>query len=109
MNLFRIVVVALMVLVLTAGTGFAKTTGFYLGGSVGSGTLELPDGEKFTSENVGYKLFAGYRLGLLAVEGGYVDFGSMKNGVPVDAATTGWDLFGVLNLGLGPVDLFGSG
>jgi len=108
MTIIRITAITILVLLLAAGTGFAKTKGFYLGGSVGQGTLDLYTGENFTSENAGYKVFGGYRFGLIGIEGGYADFGDMGNGGLVDAKTTGWDAFGVLNIALGPLDFFGK-
>lgn len=108
MKMIRVTAITILVLLLAAGTGFAKTKGFYLGGSIGQGTLDLYTGENFTTETAGYKVFGGYRFGLIGIEGGYNDFGKMENGGLVDAKTTGWDAFGVLNVALGPIDLFGK-
>ena len=57
----------------------AHAKGFYLGGSVGSGSADF--GQTGTTrinfDNVGYKLFAGYgAMRFLAFEVGYTDFGS---------------------------------
>jgi len=108
MKVLKIAVITAVVLFMAAGTGFAKTTGFYLGGSVGQGKVDVTNGPELTTDNVGYKVFGGYRFGLIGIEGGYVDFGNMANGVPTDAKTTGWDAFGVLTLALGPIDFFGK-
>lgn len=108
MKVLKVAVITAVVLLMAAGTGFAKTKGFYLGGSVGQGKVDITNGPSLTTDNVGYKIFGGYRFGLIGVEGSYVDFGNMTNGIPVDANTTAWDVFGVLNIALGPVDLFGK-
>ena len=109
MKIIRITAITMLVLLLAAGTGFAKTQGFYLGGSLGQGKVDFTDGPEFDTDNAGYKFFGGYRFGLLGVEGGYVDFGNMTAArTSVDANATAWDVFGVLNIALGPVDLFGK-
>ncbi len=84
-----------------------KDRGFYFGGSVGSANVSA-DNIDFDENDFAWKAFAGYQLiQLLAVEGGYVDFGSpSSSGIKVDA--NGWDAFGVVGLPLGPFRLFGK-
>ena len=98
----------------------AKKNGFYLGAGVGVSTINASDIDDdlgdigFSDSETGYKIFAGYRfLQFFAVEGSYVDFGSMSDAfdseigeVGFDIAVTGWDLFAVGILPIGPVDLF---
>jgi len=106
---FRVAVITAVVLLMAAGTGFAKTKGFYLGGSLGQGKVDFSEGPEFSTDNAGYKFFGGYRFGLIGVEASYVDFGNMTTGgSSVEANATAWDAFGVLTLGLGPIDLFGK-
>ena len=82
--------------------------GFYIGGSVGNadvsgGTLS----SDFKGDDTGYKIFGGFKFTIFAIEGGYVDFGKAESsGNTVE--TTAFDLFGLVNIGLGPIDLFGK-
>lgn len=86
-------------------------TGLYFGGSIGNATFDgsAPGtGVSFDDSDTAYKLYAGFRIiSLLAIEGGYVDFGAPSVGVQ-QVDLTGWDLFGVANLPIGPVNLFGK-
>ena len=113
-GIIRILALATLMLVLVAVPAAAesasKTTGPYIGGSVGGSFIEgtVSDIDTFNSEDVGYKLFAGYRWQLLGIEGGYVDFGDMSGtilGDPADLKLTGWDLTGVLFIPIGPLDI----
>ncbi|MBN2161507.1 MAG: outer membrane beta-barrel protein [Pontiellaceae bacterium] len=91
---------------------------FYLGGSVGSAQINESDDIAdfdFDTDGLGYKIFAGYNLGLgsgfdFAVEGSYVDFGrnTSSGAAYQDVECTAWDLFGVGKLDLGPIELFGK-
>jgi hypothetical protein len=95
-------------------------SGPYIGGSVGSVTIqaEVPDenlGEvfEFDENDFAWKAFGGYNFDLavvdLAIEGGYVDLGSPSGdllGSSVDLDVTGWDVFGLVGINLGPVGLF---
>ncbi len=63
MKVLKIAVITAVVLFMAAGTGFAKTTGFYLGGSGGQGKVDVTNGPELTTDNVGYKVFGGYRFG----------------------------------------------
>lgn len=88
-------------------------SGLYIGGSIGSTSLgiDTPDDSEldFSDDDNGYKLFAGLRFTILAVEAGYVDFGGINVGEGESSASadiSGFNAFGVLILGVGPVDLF---
>jgi outer membrane immunogenic protein len=107
-----------LVLLLVSGTAWAGgESGLYLGGSLGSAGLEVSDGAVQYSENdTAYKIFGGYNFGIiplinLAIEGSYVDFGTAKgnaSGNSVNTSVTGWDLFGLVGVNMGPVSLFGK-
>lgn len=102
----------------------AAETGFYLGGSIGQGSIELAgdvdlDIPDFDEDDFAWKVFGGYNFGLgpidLGVEAGYVDFGNPSQGftidsVPVDvgADLTGFNFWGVAALDLGLIDVFGK-
>lgn len=90
-------------------------SGFYAGGSVGSATVEDDVDDvnlgdfKFDDNDFAWKAFAGYNFELalfdLAVEGGYVDFGSQSdNDIKVQADAL--DLFGVIGVDIGPIGVF---
>lgn len=95
-------------------------SGFYAGGSLGSATIsaDVPDedlGEvfQFDENDFAWKAFAGYKFDLpvidLGIEGGYVDLGEPSGqlvGVPVSLGVTGWDVFGLASIDLGPVGVF---
>jgi hypothetical protein len=98
-----------LALPLYAATGHADT-GLYLGASLGNATLDFenPDSDiDLDDDDTGYKLFGGFRFTLLGVEGGYVDFGKIENS-GLRGELSGFNAFGVLSLGLGPVELFGK-
>ena len=94
-------------------------SGFYLGGSIGrsllegdiadagAGSLEFDDGD------AAWKGFAGFNIDAfvidLAIEGGYVDFGTPTDqvaGSEIEFDLSGWNLFGLAGLELGPVGVF---
>jgi hypothetical protein len=117
----RCVVLIAALCLLAAGPAEAKKNGFYLGASVGASTVSVADFDdddlgdiEFSDSGTGYKIFAGYRfLTFLAVEGSYVDLGSRTDvldsavgEIDAEIAVTGWDLFAVGVLPIGPVDLF---
>ena len=95
-------------------------SGFYLGGSVGTAGTELQfeDGVEFDEDDFAWKGFAGFNFDLpvidLAVEGGYVNFGSPGGTVNVPGAgSADVDLdvdalsgFGLLGVDLGPIGVF---
>jgi len=85
-------------------------SGLYLGGSFGNATVDFENPNSdidIKDDDIGYKLFAGLKFTLLAAEVGYVDFGKVeKSGFTGDLS--GFNAFGVLSFGLGPVDVFGK-
>lgn len=95
---------------------FAADNGIYVGGSVGQANIEADLGNvgDFDEEETAYKAFVGIRpIDLVAVEVGYVDFGSPSASVgPVTtrADVKGAVAFGMLYLPLPlpVVDLFGK-
>jgi outer membrane immunogenic protein len=107
-----------LVFLLVSGTAWAGAeSGLYLGASGGSAGIDVSDGTvSYDDSDTAYKIFAGYNFGIiplinLAVEGSYVDFGTAKGNVlgsTVETSVTGWDLFGLVGVNLGPVSLFGK-
>jgi outer membrane immunogenic protein len=107
-----------LALLLVSGPAWAGgESGLYIGGSVGSAGLDVSDGIVQYSENdTAYKIFGGYNFGViplinLAIEGSYVDFGTAKGNVlgsSAESSVTGWDLFGLVGVNMGPVSLFGK-
>ncbi len=102
-------------LLATASPAYADS-GFYVGGSIGTATLEAKDVDSdfdFDKDDFAAKQFVGYNIDAfvldLAVEGGYVDFGSPSEtllGSKVGLDVTGWDVFGLAGIELGPIGLF---
>ncbi|MBL0732155.1 MAG: hypothetical protein JJW03_04795 [Desulfosarcina sp.] len=91
--------------------------GFFVGGSLAytqvGASFDYNDYQNldFENEDLGFKVFTGFKLGMLGVEGGYLNFGNPDGSVKgrdVDVKLDGFDLFGVLTLSLGPVDIFGK-
>lgn len=86
--------------------------GFALGASYGYAKIEDSDEDfSFDANDSGYKLFGSYTLGNgLGIEGGYIDFGAPDDtflGQVAKIDATGWNLYGVGNLGLSDsFDLF---
>lgn len=109
----------------TTGYTYAGTdSGLYLGGSVGNAEIDyddnLPefDSIDFKDDDTAYKVFGGYNFGVLplldlAVEGGYIDFGTQEQFIN-DAfgnqtvGVTGLTVSGLAGLTLGPLGLFGK-
>ena len=115
-TLRRVAVPAVLAITLLglSGQGFADS-GFYVGGSVGSATVsaELEDSFDFDENDFAWKAFGGYNFDLavidLGIEGGYVDMGGPSAtflGEDVNVALTGWDVFGLAGLQLGPIGVF---
>jgi hypothetical protein len=102
-----------------AGNANAQS-GAYIGGSVGSVTIQadVPDedlGEVFVFDenDFAWKAFGGYNFDLavldLAIEGGYVDLGTPSAdllGSSVELDVAGWDVFGLAGIELGPIGVF---
>ena len=111
--------ISLFGLALICQSVFADGEGLYLGGAFGNASIDgkLDDTANFekidfNSDDTGYKLFGILRFGALAVEGGYIDFGNPSANVQdknLSVKVNGWDVFGVVNLRLGFIDLFGKG
>ena len=107
-----------LIFLLVSSTAWAGgKTGLYLGGSLGSASLDVSDGGvEYNDRDSAYKIFAGYNFGILplvnlALEGSYVDFGFAEEqllGGNAETRVRGWDAFGLVGLNLGPVSLFGK-
>jgi hypothetical protein len=121
-TVFNTVTASLFVLTLAPFAANADS-GFYIGGSVGSGQIDAELGDtgipdvpsSIDEDDTGYKVFAGYNFDLpvlnLGVEAGYVDFG--KPTVPLNVGNlefdpTGFNLWGIAGFEAGPVDIFGK-
>ena len=107
----------LLAAALLGAAGSAQAdSGFYIGGSVGSALVESKDVDAdfdFDGDDFAAKVFAGYNIDVfvidLAVEGGYVDFGNPSDtvlGSELELDVTGWDLFALAGVELGPVGVF---
>jgi OOP family OmpA-OmpF porin len=116
------VVTAVVMLVLAAAPADAKN-GVYVGASVGQTTLNIDDLDvdvdtfDYKADSTTTKFFVGYRfMGFLAVEGSYIDFGSLSDstdidGEPVSLETDlkGYDVCAMGMLPLGIADIFIKG
>lgn len=117
-----LVVMAVVMLVLAAAPADAKN-GVYVGASVGQTTLEIDDIDidldtfDYKADSTTTKFFLGYRfMGFLAVEGSYIDFGSLSDsteigGEPASLETDlkGYDVCAMGMLPLGIADIFIKG
>jgi len=112
--------VALLLIATLATAAPARgDSGFYVGGSIGrslvdaaitdpgTGSLDFDDGDS------AWKAFGGFNIDAfvidLAIEGGYVEFGQPTDrvaGNDVEFELTGWDVFGLAGVELGPVGVF---
>ncbi|MCU0304369.1 MAG: porin family protein [Thermoanaerobaculales bacterium] len=113
------VAMAVAMAALTASPAGAES-GLYLGASVGRTTLAIDDVDldlesfDFEADDTAYKVIVGYRLlGFLAVEGSYIDFGSLSDSIDtiegtasLEAELTGFDAVAMGMLPLGIADLF---
>lgn len=93
-------------------------SGFYLGGSVGNAGVELDvDDAEFDEDDFAWKGYGGFNFDVivvdLAVEAGYVNFGSPGGSVNVGGVDTNLDLdldaltgFGLVGVELGPIGVF---
>ena len=120
---------ALTALVLTAaGAGIAPAAALaedssYIGGSVGSATLDVDIGDlgipqlptNLVADDNAFKFFAGFNFDLpivdVSVEVNYIDFGEPELdvlGEPILVATSGFNVAGIAGLDLGPVNVFGK-
>jgi len=122
MSMRQLIVLATIVVAIIGlgfpGSALARDDGFFLGASLGYTVLEddinwsAGDRElSFDESDTGYKIFAGFRWGILGVEGGYVDLGNPSgstDGIEIESDLNGFDLFGMIILPIGPFDLFGK-
>lgn len=106
--------------VLTVSSTSFADSGFFLGGSVGSTTISQGVSDpntgltlEFDENDFSWKVFGGYNFDLaiidLGIEGGYVDLGSPSAdilGERIGVSATGWDLFGLAGIELGPFGIF---
>jgi outer membrane immunogenic protein len=91
-------------------------TGPFIGGSLGYATTGVSEGQyNFDDDDIGFKIFGGYNFGFiplldLAVEGSYVDFGQASSSgiINQEVDVSGWDVFGLAALNLGPIGVFGK-
>ena len=99
-------------------------SGFYIGASAGGATLEAdfaedPDLPELPSsideDDTAFKAFLGYHFDLpvinLGLEAGYVDFGEPEVdvellGEQLSLDTSGMNVWGIVGVDIGPVDLF---
>lgn len=86
-------------------------SGVYLGASLGHAKVGVEPTDNRTLDvddnDIGYKLYGGFKFTLAAVEAGYVDFGKIED-ASGSVEVSGFNAFGVLSMGLGPVDVFGK-
>lgn len=113
----RLLLKLLLVVCGAAALQARAESGLYLGGGIGQATVKdgTPAGE-FDADNAAYKVFVGYRVGLLpfmdlAAEGGYVNFG--KPSQTLGGQNAEFKLHGAYGAGLlifpvGPIDLYGK-
>ena len=94
-------------------------SGFYVGGSIGRSLVDaelagLGTGAmNFDADDSAWKVFGGFNIDAfvfdLAIEGGYVDFGRPSEriaGNEVKFDLSGWDVFGLAGVELGPIGVF---
>lgn len=116
MKKFTVLALCIALLSIAGVASAGKETGPYIGGSLGWSAIDVSSGSvDFNDDDLGYKIFGGYNFGIiplldLAVEGSYVSFGKASSAqiAKQDLETTGWDLFGLAALNLGPVGVFGK-
>lgn len=116
----RLVFGVIPALFLTPWAALADS-GFYIGGSAGGATVEADFGDtgipglptSLDEDDTAYKFFAGYTFDLpvvyFAAEAGYVNFGEPEIdvlGSRITLDTTGFNLWGIAGVEVGPVDLF---
>ncbi len=108
----RILAIATALFIIATTPAFAN--GIYIGGGVGSTTMEdstsNPSGATFDESDGSYKIFGGYRFDVLPIvslsgEVGYRDLGNPNAGA-VEYQVTGFDYGALAGVGLGPIELF---
>ena len=123
MKKLLVIITTIAFLSISVSAMAGKDSGIYIGGSLGSTSLDVAiaeagEGFSFDDNDMGYKVFAGYNFGLVpmfdfAVEASYVDFGEISTALPEDLGNinigvTAFDLFGVAAWNIGPVGIFGK-
>jgi opacity protein-like surface antigen len=104
-----------LLLLLPFGVSNAADTGFYIGGSAGQATLELPPDPDFTFDenDTAWKLLGGYNWNLgtfnVGIEAGYAYLGEPGIGdstASLQFELGGFNAFGLAGFALGPIDLY---
>jgi len=114
-----IFIIALAAALFMGGQALAAGSGFYLGAGIGQTNFErdLSNSEDFDESDTSYRVFGGYRLGILplldlAGEVGYRDAGNPSQdigGESFDVEMSGADLTALVILPVGPIDLYIKG
>ena len=113
LSFYRIIAhLFLIILISTTSAQVFSESGLYFGGAAGNSTIGFQRPSTDVNVDVeesdfGYKIFGGMKFTLLAAEAGYVDFGTIKNS-DVTAEVSGYTAYGILSMGLGPVEVFGK-
>lgn len=111
MNIKRAVIRSALICIGFLSAHSYAESGLYIGGSFGHAKVgyEATENTSFDikDDDIGYKLFGGFKFTLAAVEVGYVDFGKIEE-ANSNVEISGFDAFGVLSMGLGPVNVFGK-
>jgi len=107
-------------LLLGVSHGAKADSGPYIGGSIGSSTVQgdVPVDTsffQFDENDFAWKIFGGFNFDLpviqLGIEAGYTDLGGPTTtilGESLGVEVNGWDAFGVAGIDLGPIGLFGK-
>lgn len=111
MNIKKVLTHSTLAALCTLSAQSYAESGVYFGGSLGHAKLGYEPTENqeidIDDNDIGYKLFGGMKFTIAAVEVGYVDFGKIE-GALGSVELSGFDAFGVLSMGLGPVEVFGK-
>jgi len=108
------IITLVIVLCVALPVSAAHAGGLYVGGGVGTATIEdsvgNPAGTPFDESDVAWKAFVGYRFDLLPIvslsaEAGYRDLGK-PNTAAAEYKVNGFDYGALAGIGLGPVELF---
>lgn len=119
MQLKDLLLTAVITASLLPGASVAGTdSGFYVGAGVGQSSVDDLEGDfgnvSFDADDTGWKVFGGFNFGWipfldLAVEAGYVDFGTLDDevgGTRIEIDGDGFDVFGLVGTNLGPIGVF---
>ena len=116
MKKFMMIILILVFLSIAGAATAGNKTGPFIGGSLGYANTGVSEGQyNFDDDDMGFKIFGGYNFGFiplldLAVEGSYVDFGQASSSgiINQEVDVSGWDVFGLAALNLGPIGVFGK-